>query len=91
MLIEEEIKKVKVEIHNAWFVNNDWDKAKELTVAARSAYPNDYEIMINFLFFTSINIMNTITQIYNKIKTPDYTSGIHIRVIYITLIISFSF
>ena len=53
MLIEEEIKKVKVEIHNAWFVNNDWDKAKELTVAARSAYPNDYEIMINFLFFTT--------------------------------------
>lgn len=53
MLIEEEIKKVKVEIHNAWFVNNDWDKAKELTVAARSAYPNDYEIMIDYLFFTT--------------------------------------
>ena len=31
MLIEEEIKKVKVEIHNTWYVNNDWDKAKELT------------------------------------------------------------
>ena len=53
MLIEEEIKKVKVEIHNAWFVNNDWDKAKELTVVARSAYPNDYEIMIDYLFFTT--------------------------------------
>ena len=51
MLIEEEIKKVKEEIHNAWFVNNDWDKAKELTIAARSAYPNDYEIMVNYLFF----------------------------------------
>ena len=53
MLIEEEIKKVKEEIHNAWFVNNDWNKAKELTIAARSAYPNDYEIMINYLFFTT--------------------------------------
>ena len=53
MLIEEEIKKVKEEIHNAWFVNNDWNKAKELTIAARSDYPNDYEIMVNFLFFTT--------------------------------------
>lgn len=53
MLIEEEIKKVKEEIHNAWYVNNDWNKAKELTIAARSAYPNDYEIMVNFLFFTT--------------------------------------
>ena len=32
MLIEEEIKKVKEEIHNAWYVNNDWDKAKELNI-----------------------------------------------------------
>ena len=53
MLIEEEIKKAKEEIHNAWYVNNDWNKAKELTVTARSAYPNDYEIMINYLFFTT--------------------------------------
>ena len=53
MLIEEEIKKVKEEIHNTWYVNNDWNKAKELTIAARSAYPNDYEIMVNFLFFTT--------------------------------------
>ena len=53
MLIEEEIKKVKVEIHNAWFVNNDWDKAKELVVDARKNYPNDYEIMIDYLFFTT--------------------------------------
>ena len=30
MLIEEEIKKVKVEIHNAGFVNNDWDKIERL-------------------------------------------------------------
>ena len=52
MLIEEEIKKAKEEIHNTWYVNNDWNKAKELTIAARSAYPNDYEIMINYLFFT---------------------------------------
>ncbi len=52
MLIEEEIKKVKVEIHNAWYVNNDWDKAKELVVDARKNYPNDYEIMIDYLFFT---------------------------------------
>ena len=53
MLIEEEIKKAKEEIHNAWYVNNDWNKAKELTISARSAYPNDYEIMVNFLFFTT--------------------------------------
>lgn len=53
MLIEEEIKKVKVEINNAWYVNNDWDKAKELVVDARKNYPNDYEIMVNFLFFTT--------------------------------------
>ena len=53
MLIEEEIKKAKEEIHNTWYVNNDWNKAKELTIAARSAYPNDYEIMVNFLFFTT--------------------------------------
>ena len=53
MLIEEEIKKVKEEIHNAWYVNNDWNKAKELTIAARLNYPNDYEIMINYLFFTT--------------------------------------
>ena len=53
MLIEEEIKKVKEEIHNAWYVNNDWAKAKELVTTARSAYPNDYEIMVNYLFFTT--------------------------------------
>ena len=53
MLIEEEIKKVKEEIHNTWYANNDWNKAKELAIAARSAYPNDYEIMVNFLFFTT--------------------------------------
>lgn len=53
MLIEVEIKKVKEEIHNAWYVNNDWDKAKELTITARTAYPNDYEIMVNYLFFTT--------------------------------------
>ena len=53
MLIEEEIKKVKEEIHNAWYVNNDWNKAKELTITARTAYPNDYEIMVNYLFFTT--------------------------------------
>ena len=53
MLIEEEIKKDKDEINNTWYVNNDWDKAKELTIAAKSAYPNDYEIMVNFLFFTT--------------------------------------
>ena len=53
MLIEEEIKKVKEEIHSAWYVNNDWAKAKELVVVARSAYPNDYEIMVNYLFFTT--------------------------------------
>ena len=53
MLIEEEIKKVKEEIHNAWHVNNDWNKAKELVVAARTDYPNDYEIMVNYLFFTT--------------------------------------
>ena len=52
MLIEEEIKKVKEEIHNAWYVNNDWAKAKELTIDARLDYPNDYEIMVNYLFFT---------------------------------------
>lgn len=53
MLIEEEIKKVKEEIHNVWYVNNDWYKAKELVTTARSAYPNDYEIMVNYLFFTT--------------------------------------
>lgn len=51
MLIEKEIKKVKEEIFNAWYVNNDWNKAKELTIAARTAYPNDYEIMVNYLFY----------------------------------------
>ena len=51
MLIEEEIKKVKEEIHNAWCVNNDWDMAKKLTNDARLNYPNDYEIMVNYLFF----------------------------------------
>ena len=53
MLIEKEIKKVKEEIHNAWYVNNDWNKAKELVINARIAYPNDYEIMVNYLFFTT--------------------------------------
>lgn len=53
MLIEEEIKKVKEEIHNAWYVNNNWNKAKELNITARTAYPNDYEIMVNYLFFTT--------------------------------------
>lgn len=51
MLIEEEIKKVKEEIHNAWYVNNNWNKAKELSIAARLNYPNDYELMANYLFF----------------------------------------
>ncbi|MBQ8293462.1 MAG: helix-turn-helix transcriptional regulator [Bacilli bacterium] len=53
MIIEEEIKKVKEEIHNAWYVNNDWNKAKELTINAKLNYPNDYEIMVNYLFFTT--------------------------------------
>ena len=53
LLIEEEIKKVKEEIHNAWFDNNDWNKAKELTITARLNYPNDYEIMVDYLFFTT--------------------------------------
>ena len=51
MLIEEEIKKVKEEINLAWPINNDWGKAKELTFAARLKYPNDYEIMVKYLFF----------------------------------------
>ena len=53
MVIEEEIKRVKEEIHNTWYVNNDWGKAKELVINARSSYPNDYEIMVNYLFFTA--------------------------------------
>ena len=53
MVIEEEIKRVKEEIHNTWYVNNDWGKAKELVINARSSYPNDYEIMVNYLFFTT--------------------------------------
>lgn len=53
MLVEEEIIKVKEEIHNAWYVDNDWDKAKELVVAARLNYPNDYEIMVQYLFFVT--------------------------------------
>ena len=53
MLVEEEIKKAKEEIHNAWYVDNDWDKAKELVVAARLNYPNDYEIMVQYLFFVT--------------------------------------
>ena len=51
LLIEEEIKKVKEELHNAWYIDNDWNKAKELSVKARINYPNDYEIMANYLFF----------------------------------------
>ena len=51
MVIEEEIKKAKAEIYNAWPKNNDWNKAKELTTQARLKYPNDYEIMISYLFF----------------------------------------
>lgn len=51
MEIEEEIKKVKEEIHNELFVNNDWKKAKEIVVEARKTYPNDYEIMEKYLFF----------------------------------------
>ena len=53
LLIEEEIKKVKEELHNAWYIDNDWNKAKELSVKARINYPNDYEIMSNYLFFTT--------------------------------------
>lgn len=53
MLVEEEIIKAKEEIHNAWYVDNDWDKAKELVVAARLNYPNDYEIMVQYLFFVA--------------------------------------
>ena len=51
MLIEEEVKKIKEEIYNAWYINNDWNKAKELVINARLNYPNDYEIMVNYLFF----------------------------------------
>lgn len=51
MVVEEEIKKIKNEIHNAWYVNNDWEKAKEIAIEARLNYPNDYEIMIQYLFF----------------------------------------
>lgn len=51
MIIEEEIKKVKEEIHNVWFLENNWNKAKELTFNARLNYPNDYEIMVEYLFF----------------------------------------
>lgn len=51
MVIEDEIKKVKEEIHNELFVNNDWKKAKEIVIEARKTYPNDYEIMEKYLFF----------------------------------------
>ena len=51
MLIDEEIKKVKEEINRAWPKENNWNKAKELTIDARVKYPNDYEIMVNYLFF----------------------------------------
>ncbi len=51
MIIEEQIKKVKEEINNAYFVDEDWSKAKKLTIEARKNYPNDYEIMVNYLFY----------------------------------------
>lgn len=51
LLIENEIKTSIEEINNAWFVENNWDKAKSLAVTARLKYPNDYEIMIKYLFF----------------------------------------
>ena len=62
MLVEEEIIKVKEEIHNAWYVDNDWEKAKELVVAARLNYPNDYEIMVQYLFFVKLKILQKYSQ-----------------------------
>ena len=91
MLIEEEIKKVKEEIHNTWYVNNDWNKTKELTIAARLNYPNDYEIMVNFLLFTTGGVAdndpNVLIQnekenikVYNSIK-GDKDYDIFVKVI----------
>lgn len=47
----EEIKKVKKDINDMWIINNNWEKAKALTVEAINKYPNDYELMIKYLFF----------------------------------------
>ncbi len=51
MVIEEEIKKAKEEIYNAWALENDWNKAKELAIKARTEYPNDYQLMVIYLFY----------------------------------------
>jgi len=51
LLIEEEIKNINQEIKTAWYVDNDWEKAKTLSVIARNKYPNNYEIMMNYLFY----------------------------------------
>ena len=51
LIIENEMKTAIEEINNAWLVENNWEKAKSLAVTARIKYPNDYEIMIKYLFF----------------------------------------
>lgn len=51
LAVEEEIKKVKSQIHDAWVIEKNWKKAKELTIAAKNKYPNDYEIMVKYLLY----------------------------------------
>lgn len=51
LVYEEEIKKVKKDINDMWLINNNWEKAKALTMDAINKYPNDYELMIKYLFF----------------------------------------
>lgn len=51
LAVEEEIKKVKSQIHDAWVIEKNWKKAKELTIEAKNKYPNDYEIMVKYLLY----------------------------------------
>lgn len=53
LLIDEEIRNANEIISNAWFKENDWNKAKELAITSREKYPNNYDIMIKYLFFTT--------------------------------------
>ncbi len=50
---EKEIKEINKLISDTWIVENNWQKAKELTIKARKKYPNDYELMIKYLIFVT--------------------------------------
>lgn len=51
LVVNKEIKKANKKINDLWLIDRNWEAAKKLSFESMQKYPNDYEIMIRYLFF----------------------------------------